>query len=185
MYFRTFSSIVSAAMLLAAMNTQAASQLFNINANGIKEVNSSGVPNGDPDGSAIGTLLLDEGTGGTSGFAVLSLTLAGLDFPLSAHHIHMAPTNTTGGVFFGLGNPEAMRVGNLLSGTASGLNSALVGSVLANPGAFYYNLHNGPFPGGAVRDQLVPVPEPSTTALAVMGVVIAGTLVRRRLGRRN
>lgn len=171
-------AIASATVLLAASHSQAASMTFNINADGIKEVNSSGVSNGDPDGSAIGTLMLDNGTGGTTGFAIFNLTLANIDFPLSAHHIHMAPPTTTGGVFLGFSNPEAMRSGNILSGTSPNLSSAAIDSIFANPSAFYYNLHNGPFPSGAVRDQLTPVPEPSTFALVGLG--LAGLVWRMR-----
>ena len=145
---------VSAALLFGALNLPAASRIFSINANGIKEVNPVGIPNGDPDGSAIGTLTLDNGTGGNTGFAIFNLSLQNLDFPLSAHHIHQAPTTTTGGVVLGFGNPETMRTGNTLSGTVPNLSSATINGIFANPGAFYYNLHNTPFPGGAVRDQL-------------------------------
>jgi hypothetical protein len=105
------------------VGSQAASQLYNINADGIKEVNASGQPVGDPDGFAWGTLTLDEGAGGATGFAVFNLNLGNLDFPLSAQHIHMAPTNTTGGVFLGLGSPESLRTGNVLAGTVPGLSS--------------------------------------------------------------
>src|SRR6185503_15269634 len=96
-----FSAVLSAGLLAGALQTQGASMTFAINADGIKEVNSSGNPAGDPDGSAIGTIRIDDGTGGTTGFAVFNLSLANLDFPFSAHHFHQAPTNTIGAVFLG------------------------------------------------------------------------------------
>jgi hypothetical protein len=58
-------------------------------------------------------------------------------------------------------------------------SSSLIGTIFANPGAFYYNLHNGVFPAGAVRDQLTLVPEPSTTALALLAAGLAGLWARR------
>jgi hypothetical protein len=165
--------------IMQSSNLHATSMLFNINANGIKEVNASGVPNGDPDGTAVGTLTLDDGTGGTTGFALFNLTLANVDFPLTAYHIHQAPPTTSGAVFLGFGNPEIIRTGNILSGTVGSLSSSLIDSILANPSAFYLNLHNTPFPGGAVRDQLAAVPEPSFGALTLAGVALCG-LMRRK-----
>jgi len=162
---------------------------FNINANGTKEVNSSGVPVGDTDGFATGTLTLDDGTGGSTGFAVFNLTYGNLAVPFSAHHIHQAPPTTTGGIFLYFNSssstsPEPLRTGDATSGTiqgtVTGMNSTAIDAIFANPGAFYYNLHNGPFPGGAVRDQLTPVPEPSTIALGVVATAMAAVLMRRR-----
>lgn len=167
-------------LLVFGSSARAASMLFNINADGIKEVNSGGVPNGDPDGFAIGTLTLDSGSGGFTGSATFSLSLGNIAYPLSAHHIHMAPPTTTGGVTFGLGNPETQRSGDTLSGTVTGLSSALVDSIFANPTAFYYNLHNSPFPGGAVRDQLAAVPEPGSVALLLLGLASIGVWMRRK-----
>src|SRR5437868_12275116 len=79
-------TITAAGLFLINATGYAASMTFNINANGIKEVNLSGNPAGDPDGSAVGTIMIDDGTGGTTGFAVFNLTLANLDTPFSAHH---------------------------------------------------------------------------------------------------
>jgi hypothetical protein len=174
-----FSAILTGGLLAGALQSQGASMLFNINANGIKEVNISGVPAGDPDGTATGTILVDDGTGGTTGFAVFNLTLANLDTPFSAHHFHMAPPTTTGAVFLGFGNPETIRTGNQIAGTVSGLSSSLIDSVFANPTAFYYNLHNTPFPGGAVRDQLA-VPEPSTVCLGILAIALGAAVKYRR-----
>lgn len=152
-------------------SAQATSMMFNINADGIKEVSAGGVPGqGDPDGSAIGTLTLNDGSGGFTGSATFSLTLANLDLTtLSGHHIHQAPSTTTGSIVLDFGDPDTIRTGSLLSGTISGLNSSTIDNVFGNPTGFYYNLHNGPFPGGAVRDQLVP--EPSTFALLGLGAL--------------
>jgi hypothetical protein len=169
-----------AAIFLATLaNNAVAIQVFNINADGAKEVTAGGVPNqGDPDGTAIGTLTLDEGTGsGNTGSATFNLTLANLDLTtFSGHHIHQAPSTTTGPIVLDFGDPDTIRTGSLLSGTVSGLPAATILNVFANPTGFYYNLHNGPFPGGAVRDQLVP--EPSALALLAFGV--SGLLIRRR-----
>lgn len=168
-------------LLAAALTSPAASVTYNITADGIKEVNGGGTPGqGDLDGSASGTLTLDNGTGsGSTGFATFNLTLANLDLTgLSGHHIHQAPATTTGPIVISFGDPDTIRSGSTLSGTISNLDAATINSAMATPSNFYYNLHNGPFPGGAVRDQLVPVPEPTGFGLLAAGAL--GLLLRRR-----
>lgn len=178
------SIIIAAASLSLAMATslRAASFIFNISANGIKEVTVAGVSNGDSDGSSIGTLLLDNGTGaGTTGFATFNLTLANIDLnTLSGHHIHQAPAGTTGSIVLDFGDPDTVRTGNLLSGTITGLSATVITSILANPSGFYYNTHNGAFPAGAVRDQLA-IPEPASAVLLTLGA--GGMLCSRRRRR--
>jgi hypothetical protein len=171
---------VLVALAVAASGARATSVTYTITANGIKEVNASGVPNGDPDGLGIGTLRLDNGTGGTTGFAVLNLNISNIDGTLSGHHVHQAPPTTTGGIVLDLGNPNTILTGTptsgTLSGTITGLPSATIDNVFANPTGFYYNLHSTPlYPGGAVRDQL---PEPGSVALVALGAV--GLLARKR-----
>jgi hypothetical protein len=175
-------AIAAVTLLVSAASTPAATMLFNISANGAKEVTSGGVPNqGDPDGTAIGTLTLDNGTGsGTTGSATFSITLTNIDLTtLSGHHIHTGAATTTGSVLIDFGDPDNIRSGSVLSGTISNLSAANLSTIFANPTNFYYNIHNGAFPGGAVRDQLS-VPEPTAAALIGLGTV--GFLA---MGRRN
>jgi hypothetical protein len=159
----------------------AANVTYSITANGIKEVTAGGVPNqGDLDATAIGTLLLDNGTGvGTTGFVTLNLSLANLDTAsLSAHHIHTGIVTTTGAPLIDLGNPNTLLSGSTLSGTVTGLSAANITTIMGNPTGFYYNLHNAPFPGGAVRDQLgVVIPEPASLGILSLGLA---ALIRRR-----
>jgi hypothetical protein len=148
---------------------------FNIFADGAKEVAADGTPNqGDPDGSAIGTILLDNGTGsGNTGFATINLSLSMINGVLSGHHIHQAPATTTGPIVIDFGNPNTILTGTpmsgTLSGTITGLPAATITSIFANPTNFYYNLHSTPeYPAGAVRDQ---IPEPSSIAILACGSV--------------
>ncbi len=176
-------SITAAAVLAVGLfcslpsDAQASALVFDITANGLKEVSAAGVPNqGDPDGTAIGTLRLDNGTGaGTTGTATFSITLSNIDLTtLAGHHIHIGAATTTGAIVLDFGDPDNIRTGSVLTGTVANLSATQITSVFANPTNFYYNLHNGAFPGGAVRSQ---IPEPGSAALLVLGM--GGLLARR------
>jgi MYXO-CTERM domain-containing protein len=172
---------IAAALLLTPSLTHAAPITYNVNMTGAKEVTAAGVPNqGDPDALVTGTLTLDNGTGsGATGSASFNLVISNLDFPVTGYHIHTGGPNTTGSILLNFQNftPfENIRTGNTFVGTVSGLDAANVTAVEANPAGFYFNIHNGAFPGGAVRDQ---VPEPA----ALAPLALAGLLLRRR--RRN
>ncbi|HEY7118521.1 MAG TPA: CHRD domain-containing protein [Tepidisphaeraceae bacterium] len=170
----TFKWALGLALAVCTSSALAASQTFNLNANGIKEVSAAGVPGqGDPDATAIGTLTLDDGTGGTTGTATFNVTFANLDFPITGYHIHQAPATTTGSIildFQARMTAESIRNGNSFVGTVTGLNSTTIDNVLTNPSNFYMNFHNGTFPGGAVRDQL---PEPGSLCLLALGGMTA------------
>jgi hypothetical protein len=147
------------------------------------EVSAGGAPNqGDPDGMAIGTLTLDNGTGsGTTGFAVLNLTVSNINGTFSGNHIHNAPSTTTGPIVLDFGNPTAFLTGTptagTISGTINGLSATTITNVFTTPTNFYYNLHTTPdFPGGAVRSQL---PEPG--ALSILALASIAAVRRRRL----
>ena len=190
MRVRTPGSIKAATLAAASACLLAASasvtlgevRTFDINAIGAQEVNSAGVPNqGDPDGSALGTITLDNGTGsGNTGSVTINLTVSNIDGSFSGHHIHQAPSTTTGPIVIDFGNPNTILTGTptsgTLSGTITGLPAATITNVFAGPTGFYYNLPTTPnVPGGAVRHQL---PEPGSAVLAGLGA--AGLLTRRR-----
>jgi hypothetical protein len=174
------ASLLSLALTATALH--GAQVTYPINANGIKEVSAGGIPNGDPNATAVGTLTLDN----VAGSATINLAIANIDGTLSGHHVHFAPPTTTGGIVLDFGNPNNILTGTAASGTLSGLitglSTATINAIFANPGAYYYNLHSTPnFPGGAVRDQLSgpAVPDGGTTSV-LMGLALLALFGARR-----
>jgi hypothetical protein len=121
-------------------------------------------------------------------------TFSGLSAPASAAHIHCcAPIGTNAGVALPFtGFPAAtsgtyIQTFNLTTDllpafvTANGGTGAAAAVVFVNgleTGNTYANIHNTPFPGGEIRGQLEPAPEPATLTLA--GACLLGILLLRR-----
>jgi hypothetical protein len=102
-------------------------------------------PAGDPVGTGTATFRFRAGQG------QVCYQLAAVNLPAAvAAHIHRGATGAAGPVVIPLKTPNA-------AGTSSGCASAartLVGSILADPGSFYANVHTSEFPNGAIRGQL-------------------------------
>lgn len=128
---------------------------------------------GDPDGSGTAILFID----GDALTIDWNITVSGIDLPVRAAHIHNAPAGVAG--------PVRVDFSGQLTG--SGLIDADLAGVLANPSQWYVNVHNAPFPAGAVRGQLgfpTVIPEPSTVLAGLaLGGLAAGTWWQRRAGR--
>lgn len=104
--------------------------------------------------------------------------MANLDFPFTGFHIHQAPATTTGSIVVDFGSPETFRTGNSVVGQINNLSSTTLGSIIAAPSGFYFNMHNTTFGGGAVRDQLGTLaPEPASLSLVCLSML---TLRRKR-----
>jgi hypothetical protein len=99
---------------------------------------------GDPDGTGTATFRINPG----QGEICYTLTVANIE-PATAAHIHRAPPTSAGPVVIPLNPPT--------NGSSSGcapIGRALAKELIQTPEAFYVNVHNTPFPPGAVRGQL-------------------------------
>ena len=99
---------------------------------------------GDPDGSGTANVRVNPGQGCIS----YDVAVEGIE-PAKAAHIHEAPAGTAGPVVEELEAPT--------DGTSSGtvaVDRDEAKDILKTPENYYVNVHNEPYPGGAVRGQL-------------------------------
>lgn len=126
------------------------------------------VPPGDPDGFGYArvTVILD------SAELCYQVSVARID-PAAAMHIHEGPAGVAGPVVIPLDAPDD---DGLVRGCVDA-DPALLADIVANPGNYYVNVHNGTYPAGAVRGQLHPVgyePAPIKVPVASIEVVVDG-----------
>jgi hypothetical protein len=98
---------------------------------------------GDPDGSGraiVWTSPPDK--------VCYSLTVRDIA-PANAAHIHKAPPGVAGPVVVALKPPTSG-----VSGGCTKAAPALVSAIAGNPSNYYVNVHNAPYPEGAIRGQL-------------------------------
>jgi hypothetical protein len=104
----------------------------------------AGTEAGDPDGSGNARVEINEATGELC----YELTVQEIA-PATAAHIHRGAAGESGGVVVPFDAPT--------QGTASGCSTSdaqVLQAIVANPSAFYVNVHNSEYPPGAVRGQL-------------------------------
>jgi CHRD domain len=99
---------------------------------------------GDPDGSGTASFTFNPGTGEVC----YDYSVTGVD-PLTAAHIHVAPVGVAGPVV--IGTPPTSATGGSGCVTA---DRDLIRAILMDPSNYYFNVHNAPFPAGALRGQL-------------------------------
>jgi hypothetical protein len=113
-------------------------------------------------GTATLTLNLTKDSSGSVTAASLDVTVSVSGFPpntaLTASHIHSGAPGVNGGIFvsFGLASGDATFATGSGSFTKSNVTMTAdqANSILANPGAFYVNIHTAANPGGVARGQL-------------------------------
>ena len=118
-------------------------------------------------------------------------TFSGLTTPSTAAHIHgPAPAGMNATVLYTLGGgagsiiPLGSTAGtisgtvNLIANPAGGASTVAQQISDLNNSLWYVNIHDNTFPGGEIRGQIHPVPEPATWTLGGLGLM--GLLAWRR-----
>ncbi len=105
-------------------------------------------PKGDPDGKGSAVIRL------TSKQVCYTIKVSKVD-PIAAGHIHKGAPGKAGPVVVTLitkVSSKGTRTG--CSGASKGATAKNIRAIKANPKAFYVNVHNAKYPGGALRGQL-------------------------------
>lgn len=88
------------------------------------------------------------------GEACFQLSYQHIDPPAMAH-IHRGTADVAGPIVVWLGGPPPPGADNFSdTGCATGVDPNLIKEIRQNPEAFYVNIHNADYPGGAIRGQL-------------------------------
>jgi hypothetical protein len=154
--------LTSAVFLACASAAVADTVGFGVSLDSLQEVPSNPSP-----ASGSGTLTYDTVTNNLH----FDITFAGLLGSETAAHLHSGPPGVSGPVILSLpvGSPIL---------TDLTLLEANEPALLA--GNTYVNVHTNLYPGGEIRGQVNPVPEPATCALIAGGLAAFGALGRRR-----
>lgn len=118
----------------------------------------------------------------------ISFGMAAFNFQsaVTGAHIHLAPAGSNGGVQYSLlGNADSSGLIFAIPNSfgIAGSNKAvgsLADAINAMPWNFYVNVHTMGNPGGEIRGQLAPIPEPATYALLAIGLGLVGVAAKRR-----
>ncbi|MCW7944298.1 hypothetical protein AAW14_20235 [Streptomyces hygroscopicus] len=116
-------------------------------ADGGQEVKVPGKKVGDPDGHAIAFV---NAHGSSVDYSTAWVNITAPTFG----HIHQGNFGVNGEVKVPLFTSEMPQNIFAVSGTVTGQDPALVSQIRRQPLGFYFNLHTGEFPDGAVRGQL-------------------------------
>ena len=175
--------ILFALITVACLTLAQAQSSFTINMSGSQEAPT---PNASP-ATGSGTATYNAGAGTLT---INNLVYSGLTANSTASHIHgPGAPGVSAGVIYPFSAPM------FVSGTTAGTINGTI-TLVTNPnattyslaqqiadlqaGLWYVNIHDGNFPLGEIRGQIVPVPEPSSFALIGLGLGVAALRLRRR-----
>ena len=130
---------VAALTLTTVAAAQEGGRPFRLTMTGAAEVPGPG----DPDGTGTAVLRVNAG----QGQVCYELTVENIE-PATAAHIHRVPPDP---------GPVVVPLDPPTDGSSEGcatITRALAQEIIQHPERFYVNVHNRPFPGGAVRANL-------------------------------
>jgi hypothetical protein len=150
---RLLLSLVLAALVALALAGAASAARLDVADHGGRPLSTeltgaAEVPPGDLNGSGTATITVNPG----QEEVCWEIVAAGIELPATAAHIHVGAAGTAppNNVVVTLSAPDA-------SGFSSGCTTVdhdLALEILKNPENYYVNVHNVPFPTGAIRGQL-------------------------------
>ncbi len=131
--------VIGALALPATTSAERTRFTFAAPLNGAEEVPGPG----DPDGRGVAVVKVNTDTGEIC-YQLVAKKIA----PAAAAHIHVGEAGDFGPVVQGLIPPTEGK------SDACVTNAMLADALVENPSNYYVNVHNAPFPNGAIRGQL-------------------------------
>jgi hypothetical protein len=105
------------------------------------------VPDGDPDGrgKAFVDITVETGT------VCFRIQVRNIELPTTDGHIHVGDPGVNGPVVVRMAGPDATAISR---GCTTGWDTVLLQDIIDNPASYYVNIHNAPYPSGAIRGQM-------------------------------
>jgi hypothetical protein len=142
-------SAVAAAMMTSSALADPKTATFTIQLSGAAEVYPTAPGTCGGPGTGTATIEIDRNAR-TLCYAITTQNVA---LPLLAAHIHVAPVGAAGPVVVPLFT-QPVNAAMVPRTCLTGLDKNLLKDILRSPQDYYVNVHNAPFPNGAVRGQL-------------------------------
>jgi hypothetical protein len=142
-------SAVGAVMTASGALADPKTATFTIQLSGAEEVCPTAPGTCGGPGTGTATIEIDRNAR-TLCYAITTQNVA---LPLLAAHIHVAPVGEAGPVVIPLFT-QPVNSPTVGPTCLTGLDKNLLKDIIRNPENFYVNVHNAPFPNGAVRGQL-------------------------------
>jgi CHRD domain len=142
-------SAVATVMTAGGALADAKTATFTIQLSGAAEVCPTAPGTCGGPGTGTATITIDR----NARTLCYTLSTQNVALPLLAAHIHVAPVGQAGPVVIPLFT-QAVNATTVGPTCLTGLDKNLLKAIIRNPQNYYVNVHNAPFPNGAIRGQL-------------------------------
>jgi predicted aconitase with swiveling domain len=142
-------SVVGAVMAASGALADEKTATFTVQLSGAAEVCPTAPGTCGGPGTGTATITIDR----NARTLCYSITTQDVALPLLAAHIHVAPVGQAGPVVIPLFT-QPVNAATVGPTCPTDLDKNLLKDIIRNPENYYVNVHNAPFPNGAVRGQL-------------------------------